>query len=134
MITDKLITIRKLLPEDIEGLRHAATEDNHILLFPTHVVIKDGQYIGYFSIASIPLTEFWMHSTKSSPRDSSIAIKWAESLVNERGHSTVITCIGSNSNFRPVIEKHFGYNKIYDTSIFIKQLIHMDEQGKVIVP
>lgn len=123
MIIDKLpIVTRVTTVEQSNRLVDAARKDNHDVYYPTHMIEKEGEVIGYFSICSIPIVEFWMHSTKVKPIESAMMINFGENLVRNTGHKQVFITVGTNSNYYPVIEKHFGYKKIYDTVILAKNL------------
>ena len=123
MILDKFPVIRPLTtPEDFAKLTDVAAKDNHGVYYPSHIVEKAGEIIGYLSVCKIPLVELWAHTEKAKPLDSMIMVNAGENLVRMLGQEHVFTTIGSNSNFRPVVERHLGYSKIYDTTVFVKKL------------
>lgn len=65
------IEIRKYNPEkDFNELTTVASSDNHGVYFPTHVIVKDKEIVGYLSLGVLPLVLSWQHTKKMGPLDS----------------------------------------------------------------
>jgi hypothetical protein len=77
---DKLITIRPFKPEDRETLVKNAEADGHSVYFPTFVLEKDNEIVGYISVA-VPVVLSWQDSKKMGPLDSVQEIKFIEGLM-----------------------------------------------------
>ena len=77
---NQLITIRPFRPSDQEALVQNAAKDNHSVYFPTFVLEKKGEIVGYFSVA-VPVVLTWQDSQKMGPLDSVQEIKFIEGLL-----------------------------------------------------
>lgn len=77
---DQLINIRPYRPEDQNELVANAAKDNHAVYFPTFVIEKHGEIVGYFS-AAVPVVLTWQDSKKMGPLDSVQEIKFIEGLL-----------------------------------------------------
>lgn len=107
--------------QNIEALAKKLQEDNHPLLFPSHLVSKDGNIIGAVSIGSTPVSFFWMHSKESSPLDSLIAIQVAENIARVNGQRVGLVACSETSPFYQQMDK-LGYSPLMKTVIFHKSL------------
>lgn len=63
------INIRPFRPEDEAALVAAAKADGHAVFFPTFVYEKNGEIVGYYSVA-IPTVLCWQDSKKMGALDS----------------------------------------------------------------
>lgn len=75
-----LLKIRPFRLEDNDQLVKNAAEDGHGVYFPSMVYEKDGEIVGYFSIA-VPVVLTWQHSTKMTPLDSVKALGTCEGML-----------------------------------------------------
>jgi hypothetical protein len=103
----------------MDVLWKAAQADNHTVLFPTHVVEKDGTVAGYASICNTPILHVWLDSRRISPRDSLMLWKRGEQIVKTKGYGSVILPCANTSPFYPLMERQ-GYSPIIDTTLFGK--------------
>ena len=117
----KYPSLKLVSNENIEALAKKLQEDNHPLLFPSHVVEKDGNIVGALSIGSTPVSFFWMHSKESSPLDSLIAIQVAENIARVQGQRVGLVACSETSPFYQQMEK-LGYKLLMKTVIFQKAL------------
>jgi hypothetical protein len=116
------LTVRKIVNED-ERLNaiSAAKEDNHNLLFPSHLLRKNGDIVGAWSLAAIPLCLVWSHSKRISARDSFTFSGVMDTLMLERNFNFYLMACDSDSNYYPHMEQ-LGYKFVWPTNIFYKQL------------
>lgn len=63
------INIRPFRPEDGPALIAAAKADGHAVYFPSFVLEKDGEIVGYYSVA-VPMVLSWQDSKKMNALDS----------------------------------------------------------------
>ena len=74
------IKIRPFQPSDQDALVTAAAKDNHAVYFPSFVLEKNGEIVGYFSMA-VPVVLSWQDSTKMSALDSVKEIGFIEGAL-----------------------------------------------------
>ena len=80
---DALINIRPFRPEDGEQLVKNAAADGHAVYFPTFVIEKNHEIVGYLSTA-VPVVLSWQDSKKMTAIDSLQEIKFIEgALANQ---------------------------------------------------
>ncbi|MDE2097296.1 MAG: hypothetical protein KGL39_08645 [Patescibacteria group bacterium] len=65
----KLVNIRAYRHEDAHPLVTAANKDQHGVYFPSFVYEKEGQIVGYYSVA-VPVVLSWQDRDKVTPLDS----------------------------------------------------------------
>jgi hypothetical protein len=106
-------------PDLMRELVDAASDDGHCIMYPSHVVKRDEQIIGYGSICVMPVAQCWLHSKFVTPRESLILHRQLDSIVKSTGHNSVITLCTEKSPFYPVMPK-LGYTKLFPTTLFIK--------------
>lgn len=76
------IHIRKFNSEtDKNALSVAAGNDGHGVWFPTHVILKGTDIVGYLSIGAVPVVLSWQDSKKMGPLDSVQELGYIEGTV-----------------------------------------------------
>lgn len=113
--------LRPIAAADITPLTKAAEEDGHQVFAATHVVEKDGQLIGYFSIGAIPTVLVWMDSKKSSAADSLIMNNSIDNFLRLQGVREMVVLCTDTSPFYAKMGK-LGFAKVTNTSVFTKRL------------
>jgi hypothetical protein len=81
-----LISVRPFRLEDKVELELNAKKDGHAVFFPTHVLVKDEQIVGYWSLNALPLVLSWQDSKKVLPIDSVKAIGFIEGALCQYKH------------------------------------------------
>ena len=76
------IQIRPCRKEDVEPLQKAAAADNHGVWFPSHILEKDGEIVGYFS-AAVPVVLSWQDSKKMNAADSLKELGFIEGVLSQ---------------------------------------------------
>ena len=81
------VRIRHATVEDLPGLEKLAAQDNHGALFPTHIVEKRNQMVGYLHIGhgAFPLVLVWMDTQLTNSRDSIAVLNFFENAARDRG-------------------------------------------------
>lgn len=111
--------IRPVTPEVLDRLVEAAAADGaHTVYFPTHVVMKRGEVVGYFG--TLPLVTFWMHSEKMTARESLHTISTLETLHSTNGVRLLAATCHTDSPFHQHMER-LGYRP-HPTDVFFKEL------------
>ena len=77
---DALLKIRPYRPEDQEQLVKNAAADGHSVYFPSFVLEKNDEIVGYLSMA-VPVVLSWQDSQKMGPLDSVKEIGFIEGAL-----------------------------------------------------
>lgn len=99
------------------AILNVAREDNDSIMFPSHVVMKDGKIAGAASLGVIPLVCCWHHSQLIGPKDSLILKSIYDAIMENRGTPNYFIACNARSPYTNFMEK-FGYNPIWETKIF----------------
>lgn len=114
----------QLLPLDpalLPALRAAARADEHALLFPTHVVSKGGDLVGYASLDATPIVNVWLDSKRVVALDSVRLLVAAEQRLHERGIRTYVMPCARTSPFFPHMGR-LGFKLLGENVWFVKTL------------
>ncbi len=122
MLTD--LKIRPFRHEDWEPLVAAAGKDNHLVLAPSHVVMKDNAYVGFLSLGNVPTVLAWLDTKQIQARESATIVAVFENILSAQGVGLVLLPLPTTSPFLPLVEKD-GYVALGDGKVFMKNL-----QGK----
>lgn len=83
-LSDHLPRVRPIkTASEYDSLIEAAKADGHAVLYPTHIISKKDETVGYFSIGAF--TTVWLDSKKVTPRDTSILIVALDALAAQMG-------------------------------------------------
>ena len=108
MLSD--ITIRPI-KGDVELLKKIYEEANkdggRNPLCPTHVVIKKGEIIGAFCTQS-PTVFYWLHTQKSTKRDTLLVYQSIDTLMNQQGTPEYIYPCEPESPYFKLLESRFN--------------------------
>lgn len=106
--------------DQFERIVQLAREDDHDVINPTDLVVKNGQIVGYMSIASTPVAIGHFSTKSMHARDSFNLIQVAEHIVHRMGSKNMVWPIGKESPFH----KYFvdmGYRKLANVDLFVKE-------------
>ena len=106
--------------DQLERVHQLAIEDNHDVVNPTDLVIKNGEIVGYMSIASSPMVMGHFSTKKMHARDSFSLIQIAEHVVHRMGSKNVLWPIGKDSPFHKYFTE-MGYKKLATVDLFVKE-------------
>ena len=109
------------LPALLEQLGQQAAADNHAVIAPTHVMVKDGQIIGYLSLAGLPVVQAWFDSHHKHAADSIRMIEHGETIFREQGGRQFAVACTEESPFSPHLER-LGFKKLGTTTLWAKTL------------
>lgn len=111
----KRITTR----EELNRIACLAARDHHLLLAPSHAVIKGLDIVGHFSICNIPIMFAHLGMDEIKSRDSFNLVHVGEQIVELTGHRFVVCPISRNSPFHPIMPE-MGYQEVMDVTLFKK--------------
>jgi hypothetical protein len=115
-------TLRRLAGQaDLDAVQAAATRDDHVVLAPTHVVVRGGDIVGYGSLAAVPMLHVWLDSQRVKARESAMLLNMAEGILSAQGLRNVIVPCDPRSPFHPYMEK-LGYTRLGTTTLNLKGL------------
>ncbi len=108
--------------EVLKQLIADAAEDDHIVHSATHLIYKEGELAGYFSLGVIPTGLCWFSTKKMKAHDSANVITAIENqCALDPRIGSMMTPVSPTSPFHPHMEK-LGYKKYYNADIFIKDI------------
>lgn len=114
--------IRDCEREKLAALAHS---DNHALIAPTHVFVKNGELIGYASVGSVPLILPWFDTRRCKAVDSLYFINQLENLtanaMPSNGQNLICVPVVENSPFTPHISR-LGYVEAGMARIVFKEV------------
>ena len=105
--------ITQLKPAELEELLKLAAEDAHGVMYPTHVIRKEGKIVGYISICTTPLVNVWLDSKQVVARDSVQLLNTLENVMRMTGRESYIIF--------PNMER-LGYTPVAENVWFHKNL------------
>jgi len=115
----------KILPildkETYEKVLDAALANGHEVIQPTHMVLKDGEIVGGFSI-QVTCASWWMDTEHSQRRDSLQAFHAMDALIADRGHNAYIMPCREDSPYFELMERGEFKKFKGDWGIFYKKL------------
>ena len=109
------------LPGKLEALQAKAGADAHCVIAPTHVLMKGGEVLGYFSLGALPTVQAWFDSNHKHAADSLKMIEHGETIFREQGVRMYAICCAEESPFTPHMER-LGFRKLGTTVVWIKNL------------
>ncbi len=109
--------------EELELLIEKAKQDNHGVFLPTHLLKKDGEQVGYFSVAmpGAVLVFAWLSTKEVTSRESFHLINSVESMVASGNGKMICFPVPTDSPFHPLMES-MGYRSGGTYEFFIKEL------------
>lgn len=118
-ILDALPMVAPVDITSLQVLESAAAMDDHVVIDPTHIVIKAGQVVGYISARAT--VHWWMHSKKCGPRDSLAVMHALETLLRNHGLEEYVILCSANSPYHPLMQRmgyqHLGATHAYKRTI-----------------
>ena len=113
--------IRPAKLNDLDELVAAVEADSHTVIRPTHVAIRNGEFIGYASIAAVPLVLFYMHSRKASRVNTFKMERFCEDACRKAGAPMVCAPCAVESPIHPFMQK-LGFSSFGRMDMFMKAL------------
>ena len=110
----------------IHALKLAAAADEHIVIAPTHVMVKPGpdgqtEIVGYLSINGMPTVHAWFDSKNPRALDSLKMIEHGETICREGGLAMYCVACAAESPFTPHLPR-LGFEKLGVTTLWVKKL------------
>jgi hypothetical protein len=114
-----LPTAKKITTEEERDLViKSALADNDNMIFPTHMVEKNGEVVGGWSLGAIPLVMVWHKSDAIGAKESLILNNTFKSIMNDRAPGSYFIACNDKSPYINHMEK-FGYNPVWKTNLFV---------------
>lgn len=114
-------SIQKIQAVDIGPLVSLAASDNHCVLYPTHVIRKDGQVAGYVSVCATPIVNVWLHTQKVEALDSVRLLGKLDDYMRMIGQDSYIMPCAKTSPFYPNMER-LGFTVLGENVWHLKNL------------
>ena len=106
--------------EERQAVIQAALADNDRMDFPTHAVLKNGEIVGGWCLAGIPLVLGWSHTEKVKVKDSLVIKNTVNSIMNDRGARAYFIACNEKSPYMGHMER-FGFHPVWSTNLFFEQ-------------
>lgn len=121
-MTSALMEIRRPTPESLAATcKIALEEDNVHVIRATDILQRDGQIVGYLSIANIPCVHMWFRKKKAVMHDYLTAMAHFEGvLAKNQVQDFWLPCESTSPLLKFIPEA--GYVKSNFDNMFIKQL------------
>ncbi len=116
-----IATVRPYRPDDYAELVTNCMNDGHVVIAPTHVVVKDGRIVGYFSLGGIPLCLLWMDTKNATVMDSFVTAQTFENIARANGAQLICTPCVDKSPLLSYMERT-GYAEQPGLTMFLKKL------------
>src|SRR5437899_3538324 len=108
--------------EEFDELIELAKVDSHGVYHPTHIVKRDEEKIGWFSIgANTPIVFAWLSTKKVTPRESFLLVNGVENHLALAGAVNVAFPVPKDSPFYALM-KSMGYQNAGSYDFFVKKL------------
>lgn len=107
--------------QEVEELVKVAANDSHDVVFPSHLVRKDGEIVGYAGIFSTPILMWWLDSEKGKARDSIEMMREIEKLALSSGVKRYTTICSEDSPYFRHMGK-LGFRELGKTVMFVKEI------------
>lgn len=107
---------------EMAELLEAAGKDKHEVVFPSHLVKKDGKTIGYVGVFSMPVLMWWLDSKEGKARDTLELLAQIEDFARSKNVKRYATICSEDSPYFPHMER-LGFSKLGETVLFEKELV-----------
>ena len=112
---------RPITAEDLEPLKRAAAEDDHAVVYPTHMIERDGEIVGYVSVCATPIVNVWLDSKKVQALDSVRLLTRLEQRLEAEGlRQYIMPCAKDSPFFKRMVR--LGFRAVAENVWFLKQL------------
>jgi hypothetical protein len=115
----RLVTLKD--NETARRLVEAAAKDNHLVIAPTHVMMRGEQIIGYLSLGALPVVQAWFDSQCGHALDSLKMIEMGEAIFDTQGVKQFAVACAEISPFMPHMER-LGFKELGKTTLWVKTL------------
>jgi len=106
--------------EEQEAILKVAREDNDGVMFPSHVVLKNGEVAGAVSLGAIPFVCLWHSSKLLGPKDSLILKSIYDAVMEQKGTPQYFIACNKASPYLGHMDQ-LGYSPIWETNLFYNQ-------------
>lgn len=113
--------LKPFQPSEKDELVKLATEENHIVLHPSHLLMKDEKIAGYCSIGQLPIVMSFFSKRHCKARDSITFIGQCEDFLRAMGQDHYFTTCSDNSPFMRYMPK-LGFRDLGTTHLMVKNI------------
>ena len=106
---------------ELEELQAAADRDKHQVLFPTHIVRKAGEIVGYASVCAAPIMFVWLDSKRVKTRETLMLLALGENLARAKGVQILLMPCAEDSPFSPLMTG-MGFEIVGKTVLYAKKM------------
>lgn len=111
--------VRLAKADQLPALVGLAQADRHAVYAPTHIIWKDDQMVGYFSVGARPLVLAWLSTQKLQSRDSFSLINLVENQLSLGGVRGAVFPVQKESPFYPLMN-NLGFVNAGNYDLFCK--------------
>lgn len=111
--------IRTAKEEDLKELQELASEDDHSVILPSHIIQRGNQIIGSLSLATVPMFLVYMSLKRASVVDSFCTNIFMQKAAKEHGDKVICVPCHVKSPLRPYMEK-VGYSSFGTHDLMFK--------------
>lgn len=111
----------KAYPDTLKRLQAAAANDQHMVIAPTHLMVRGDKIIGYLSLNGLPVVQCWFDRQAGHASDSLKMIEHGETIFREQGVGAYAVACAPESPFTPHMER-MGFTKLGSTVLWAKQI------------
>ena len=116
------VEIRPVSLHDLPVIHEAAAADNHGVAAPSHVVIKNGEIVGYISMCVVPTVLLWLHSKKCRAADLLAVKDYTNDFMTLNNQPGYLVPIPADSPILPFAKKLGLQLASPNTMIYFKSL------------
>lgn len=110
--------------EEIDELVKKANADKHLVVAPSHSIVRGSEKVGYFAIGTLPITYCWFSTTANlTPREvAEILTRAADTFFDRFGPGQTIIPCPKDSPFHPLLTEERGFINVGTYDLFVKEV------------
>lgn len=108
-------------PEEVHAVTQAAHAAGNSCIAPTHIIERDGQAVGYASLAAVPILTGWLHEEHISQPEGHRIIAELEAEARRQGLPFLCFPCTDDCRFKPDMTA-LGYRKSKTVTFYLKPL------------
>lgn len=107
--------------EQFMALERAAGKDQHVVVCPTHLILKGDEIVGYASLGNVAVLNTWVCRGRVNKHESTRLLKEGERMLGQQGFEWVCLPVAKESPFRKFV-KRLGYIVLGESGYNIKRV------------
>lgn len=101
------------------ALEASRREGSDLPALPSHVLMANGEYIGYWAMNTVPFVLAW-HRKDMNVRQTIAAFNAVDAIMSDRGTPVYMVPLAEDSPYCPLMEK-LGFSEVGSAKIYIKE-------------